>query len=97
MFPVQPPARIEGVVLRGGCGCADRYVHKLVIRDEYQHRQEKGASMALVWEDTSVHPLDNLPEIGCFSVQWHIFPALAKHENEENDSSGDVEDSDGVL
>jgi hypothetical protein len=94
MFPVQPPARIEEVVINlPGCGCGRWDIKKIgVISDEFQHLQEKGASMGLIW-DISVQLLDDNP-VGSFFVQWHMFSALPEHEN---DSSRDVEDGNGKL
>jgi hypothetical protein len=100
MFPVQPPARIEGVVINlPGCGCGRWDIKQVgVISDEFQHLQENGASMGLIW-DISVHLLDDTWPRGCrcFFVQWHMFSALPEHENNENDSLRDVEDCDGML
>lgn len=71
MFPVQPPARIEHMVSAGGCGCYYETMNG-VIPDHFQHLQERGTSMGLLWE-VAVHMLDKNARTNVW-IRWHMFP-----------------------
>jgi hypothetical protein len=79
MFPIQPPARIANVYSEGGCSCFYQ-VHEGVIADHFQHLQERGATMGLLW-DVAIHLLDKEPE-STVAVHWHMFPPLLEGEDE---------------
>jgi F-box domain len=95
MFPVQPPAKIEHVTLRGGCYCSGEERTEGAIRDEFQTLQGNGATMGFIW-DVTVHLMDSVPE-GTFYVQWHMFPQVDKEGIETDVERDVVEVSDGVL
>jgi len=76
MFPVQPPpAQIEGIYVEGGCSCFYQ-LKKGVIRDHFQHLQERGVTMGFLW-DVAIHVLNDQSQSDpAFFFYWHMFPFL---------------------
>jgi hypothetical protein len=76
MLPVQPPARIEHMESYGGCGCIMKE-EKGVIHENFQHLQEKGVRMGLLWE-VVIDMIDKHQGTEVF-VHWHMFPLVPKN------------------
>ncbi|KAE9378507.1 hypothetical protein N431DRAFT_479509 [Stipitochalara longipes BDJ] len=77
MFPVQPPpAIIEEIYTDGGCSCFYQ-IREGVIREHFQHLQEKGVTMGFLW-DVAMHVLDNKPDPKTLFVHWHMFPYVPR-------------------
>jgi len=74
MFPVQPPAKIDELMIEWCCGCA-RSTESRVIANKYQHEQEAGAKMGLVF-DVLVAMMDASGYRGGdgFFIMWGMFP-----------------------
>ena len=84
MFPIQPPAGIEGVVTNGWCCCYEEYERRGVISNKFQYLQEHGATMGLLY-DVSVLLIDSHAD-GWFFVRWGMFLLLPREE--EGDGVG---------
>lgn len=70
MYPVQPPARVEKVILDGWC-CTGRFIIELAkINPELQESQAPGALMGLIY-DVVINLLDT-EYCTSFFVQWHM-------------------------
>jgi hypothetical protein len=95
MFPVQPPAKIKHVALRGGCYCSGEERMERVIRGEFQTLQGNGPTMGFIW-DVTVHLMDSVPE-GTFYVQWYMFLQVDEKGIKMDVERDVVEVSDGVL
>lgn len=72
MYPVQPPAKIEQVILDGYC-CTDRcIVEETTINPALQYSQASGTLMGLLY-DVVIQLLDS-QSVPSFFVQWHMVP-----------------------
>jgi len=72
MYPVQPPARIDSVVANGWCCTLEEDVTLGEISARFEHLQEGGARMGLIY-DILVQLPDNHDDSGVF-IEWHMFP-----------------------
>jgi hypothetical protein len=95
MYAVQPPAPIGKVVKGGGCD-AYEYIDHGVIEPPFQHLQDKGARMGLIY-DIVLQELVGTPEANAH-IEWHMFPFSRANgfENDEEDEE-EQEEQDKVL
>jgi hypothetical protein len=82
MYPVQPPAKIDEIVLDKYC-CWDPWDESLIIADNYQHEQEAGAKMGLVF-DALVAVID-VYECTGFFILWGMFPVFKANGQRDED------------
>jgi hypothetical protein len=82
MYPVQPPAKIDEIVLNASCGC-DSVDDSLIIAKNHQHEQEDGAKMGLLF-DALVAILDAYDYTGFFII-WGMFPVLKANGQTDDD------------
>ena len=84
MFPIQPQARIEKVVRKGGCRCVGNERRTGWVRGEFwDQEKENGVRMGGLW-DLVMHVLDTEP-LGEFFVEWMMFPVVIKVGDDEWD------------
>jgi hypothetical protein len=85
MYPVRPPAKIDFVVTSGWCCTYFVDVSRGVITTEFEHLQERGARMGLIY-DILVNLLDNYSNSDVF-ILWHMFPKHSEEESRRNELS----------
>lgn len=81
MFLTQPPTRISDFMMSSFCCTNDSINYPGKIRSSFEHRQQQGATMGLVY-DILVLILDSFSD-GKFFIEWHRFPALPKRKPSE--------------
>ncbi|KAL2066595.1 hypothetical protein VTL71DRAFT_2666 [Oculimacula yallundae] len=107
MFPVQPPAMVEGVKKCGGCQCAGNEWINMSVKEEYWNQEKEGGlRMGGLW-DLLVHILEGEPQRDReFFVEWMMFPVMVPMDDDDeayiepewtDDEAGEREENEETL
>ena len=84
MYPVQPPAKIEKVVSKGGCRCGTENIEMGRVKDEFWAQVKNGGIMMGGLWDLVVLVIDSKPDPEFF-VEWMMFPVVVKDGDDEEE------------
>lgn len=83
MYPVQPPAKLDEIILNKYC-CCDYWNESLVVAPSHQGEQEAGARMGLIF-DSLVAVIDAY-DYQHFFIIWGMFPVINADGQDADDS-----------